>query len=176
MSTQHNLYIKNRVYELLDGWDKSDIFFDIDLIELVINLDDNIKLLRMMLNVVDRASFANYSSYYVDYANFTDFALYFANAMNYEIRSEMVKWSLAYGANPNFVHTKKPIRMVPNTCIEYYIVGPTTMDITRLMLDTSADVNRKVCLATLYFALENLIDAEDVEYTCVIAMLVEANF
>lgn len=181
MSVVPDLIVKNKVYELLELENKDpDIFtIDIHLIKQIIGIKDlteSVKLLRLMSHTIDRANFLLKAA---------------SMSLEYDSRNELIKWSLAYGADPNTARTKTQFSnfFCGESCFNYYVnmhfLGSTKIDTVKLMIDSGADVNSKVLVPTgsgmisdmnpLKFTLEN-IDFAELEYTCMVAILVEANF
>lgn len=181
MSIVPDSVVKNKVYELLElenrGHDILEI--GINLIRQIIGIKDlteSVKLLRLMSYTIDRANLLLKTA---------------LMTLEYDSRNELIKWSLAHGADPNTARTKTRFSNFfgEESCFNYYVnmhfLGSTKIDTVKLMIDSGADVNSKVLVPTgpgmisdmnpLKFTLEN-IDFAELEYTCMVAILVEANF
>lgn len=175
MSVVPDLVVKNKPYELLElGLGN---IMDINLITRITRIKDlseSVKLLRLFSNTSDRANLLLKTA---------------SISFKYDARNEVIKWSLAHGADPNISRTKTPLSIGEESCFQYYIsmyfLGSFKINTIRLMLDAEPDMNSEMWVSrtlkissnkkSLHIALEN-IDLAELEYTCLVAILVEANF
>lgn len=107
--------------------------------------------------------------------------------------NDLVKWSLAYGGDPNYIYGKGDTDQYLGQCvlsmskissIDYYmlmLLKGATPDIFKLFLESDVLCDRNHSSTGLVVGkyamirLLEILDLVEVEYTCVVTILVEAN-